>query len=417
MELNHHILAKRTTDAVLFKFKSEKWTCVNGIGKDFLRIGTDANFPSPDAEFYDEDNHFLLSFEFKPPTETKRGILTGVGQSIAYLQESNASYLIAPMKLEGFEMGRYLTDLYKYQIFGKIPSGLILYQNDDPDKVELASSIPSSAYNGKNTDLEHKRITPTRYWAKHLDLPIPLFHLLLHCYYLKKSHTIEGDAFEYCWFHYMVSPTVVEDFQPKRILDCNGKVIYTVAGSKLLILLEKRLADNTVSVEKKKELIAKEIDTHFTGDNLYNSYKKNFTTFMKHIRVIDSSGEITDSGFKLYHLGLLNGPRSKMFREYFAKEVLTTGHHLELLIDLDKISRDNTNKTFKECLSIMERQYEERGFIKRNPMRKAKAKSNVGFLKYECILWRSLNLLTKTGRYKYEVNWKLLIEICSLPDL
>lgn len=215
----------------------------------------------------------------------------------------------------------------------------------------------------------------------------------------------------------MVSPTVAEDLKPQKIHDCSGKVIYTVAGSKPLVFLEKRLADTKISIEDKKKQIAKEIDTHFRGDNLYNSYKKNFTTFLKHIKVIDSEGEITDSGFKLYQLGLLNGPSSKMFIEYFAKEVLTTGHHLELLIDLDKINRDNTDMDFNHCLSLMEKQYEEKGFIKRNPMRKAKAESKVGFLKYECILWRALGLLMKKNNHQYEVNWKLLIEICSLPDL
>ena len=97
MLMNHHILAKTTTDSVLRKFKSEEWTCYNGIGKNFFRVTTDASFPSPDAAFFDEENKFLVSFEFKPPTESKRGILTGVGQSIAYLQDSNISYLVAPL--------------------------------------------------------------------------------------------------------------------------------------------------------------------------------------------------------------------------------------------------------------------------------------------------------------------------------
>ena len=78
MLMNHHILAKTTTDSVLRKFKSEEWTCYNGIGKNFFRVTTDASFPSPDAAFFDEENKFLVSFEFKPPTESKRGILTGL---------------------------------------------------------------------------------------------------------------------------------------------------------------------------------------------------------------------------------------------------------------------------------------------------------------------------------------------------
>ena len=130
MEMNHHILAKTTTDSILSKFKSEEWEVRNGLGKDFFRVTTDASFPAPDAAFYDEGNKFLVSFEFKPPTETKRGILTGVGQSIAYLRDANISFLIAPERLEDYNLGGFLTELYQNQIYGKIPSGLILYKNN-----------------------------------------------------------------------------------------------------------------------------------------------------------------------------------------------------------------------------------------------------------------------------------------------
>lgn len=94
---------------------------------------------------------------------------------------------------------------------------------------------------------------------------------------------------------------------------------------------------------KRISLIKHEIDTEFPGDNKYNAYKKNFVSFLKHLKVIDSTGEITDSGFKLYHLGLVNGANSKVFKDYFTKEVLTTGHHLDLLLDLDQILRYNSS--------------------------------------------------------------------------
>ena len=70
------------------------------------------------------------------------------------------------------------------------------------------------------------------------------------------------------------------------------------------------------------QIISKQIDTEFSGDNKYQSYRKNYVTFLKHLKVIDSEGELTDSGFKLYHLGLVNGASSKIFQDYFIKEVL-----------------------------------------------------------------------------------------------
>ena len=116
MSANHHLLAKTTTDSVLAKFKSEAWKCVTDVGKDFYRVGCDSTFPSPDAAFYDDGKKLMVSFEFKPPTETKRGILTGLGQSIAYLNSSNLSYLVIPQFLEDFQLENYMTSLFQNQI-------------------------------------------------------------------------------------------------------------------------------------------------------------------------------------------------------------------------------------------------------------------------------------------------------------
>lgn len=419
MEMNHHILAKTTTDAILSKFKSEEWNCCGGIGKDFFRVTTDASFPSPDAAFYDEGRRFLVSFEFKPPTESKRGILTGVGQSIAYLQDANISFLIAPERLEDYDLGSYLTDLFEKQIFGKIPSGLILYRNEIPEEVRLISNISTDLNTSAPTNINARSITTSRFWAKHQDLPIPLFHLLLHCYFLKKSHTINEDGFKYCWQHHLISPTILTDFQPIVVYDCSHQIIKTPAGNKNLMFLEKILkkANKELSLEEKTAKIRHEIDTEFSGDNKYQAYKKNFVTFLKHLKVIDSEGELTDSGFKLYHLGLVNGASSKVFKDYFTKEVLTTGHHLDLLLDLETTIRKNIELSFNDCLRLMEEMYEAKGFIKRNPNRTSGTSNTVGFLKYECILWRSLGLLIQDAPNHYYVNWKAITQICSLPDL
>ena len=74
------------------------------------------------------------------------------------------------------------------------------------------------------------------------------------------------------------------------------------------------------------------------------------------MKVIDSTGNITDSGFKLYHLGLVHGANSKIFIDYFIKEVLTTGHHLDLLLDLDEILRRSSG-SFNDVLATLEREY------------------------------------------------------------
>ena len=415
MSLNHHILAKTTTDAVLMKFKTNEWSYANGNGRDFYRVGTSADFPSPDAAFYDPTNRVIASFEFKPPTETKRGILTGVGQSIAYLQSSNISFLVAPMRLEDYGLGDFLCDLYEKQIVGKIPSGLILYENDNPMSVTLAHGIEMVSEN-----VTRKRVPEVdRFWAKHQDLPIPLFHLILHYYYLSRTSRIDdGDPFAACFKKEFITETVLEDFEPKRcILDLSGVPIKTVAGTKNIVHLEKILSsakrnameDRMVSYSR----VFNAIDTSYVGDNYFNSIRKNYLSFMKHIQVIDSENTLSDKGFALYHLGLVNGPTSKVFTDYFIREVLTTGHHLDLILDIDALRQMHPDWTIDCILSQMESDYEEKGFIKRNPNRQQAAESNVGFLKYERIIWNALGLVDNSGT----LQWKKITEICSMPDL
>lgn len=418
MSVNHHLLAKATTDSVLANFKSGAWKCVNDVGVDFYRVGCDSTFPSPDAAFYDEAKKLVVSFEFKPPTETKRGILTGLGQSIAYLSSSNLSYLIIPKTLEDFPIGNYMTDLFQKQVEENLPVGLIVYENNAPTNVSLIHNV-----NVLKKIQEFKAFATGRFWAKHLDMPIPLFHLILHCYYLKKIGNISGDAFAYCWENYLVPKNVLRTLTAVSVKDLSGQAIQTLAGRKDITFFEKRIAAiRKLSGAAKEEAVADlriDAGTSFIGDNYYNSIKKNFVTFLKHIGVVDSTGNMTELGFKLYHLGLVNGPNSKIFFDYFTQTVLTIGHHLDLIFDLDNLCNEyRGKKTIMEIRDQMLKEYEAKGMIKRNPNRKAGDESKVGFLKYEFILWKSLGLLVDTnGKPEISFNWKKITEVCSLPDL
>ena len=410
MSLNHHILAKAATDAVLDKFKKAEWHFGNGLGQGFYRVGTSADFPSPDATFYDTESKALASFEFKPHTETKRGILTGVGQSIAYLQDSDISYLIAPRMLGDYRIGSYLVDLYASQIYKKIPTGLILYYNDYPAKVTLEHNIEllevESVKKRKNQKIH-------RFWAKHQDLPLPLFHLILHYYYLGSTNMIVGDPYAVCWRERMVPPSVLNDLKTVAIYDLSGAVITTPAGSKPLVFLEKIIPKLSGGFNEKQSALKQKIDDKYSGDNYYNSIRKNFLSFIKSMQMIDSENHLTEVGFKLYHLGVVNGAKSKVFTDYFTKELLTTGHHLDLLLDLDIYKQHNINKSIDSILNLMEHEYESKGYIERNPNRRQAVVSKVSFLKYERILWKALNLIDAD----YTIQWRRITEICSLPDL
>ena len=418
MSANHHLLAKTTTDSVLAKFKSEAWKCVTDVGKDFYRVGCDSTFPSPDAAFYDDGKKLMVSFEFKPPTETKRGILTGLGQSIAYLNSSNLSYLVIPQFLEDFQLENYMTSLFQNQIEDNLPVGLIIYDNNAPSNVNLIHNVDTL-----NKEQEFRAISTGRFWAKHLDMPVPLFHLILHCYYLKKIGNINIDAFVYCWKRYMVPKKVIRSLTPQIVCDINNTPIKTLSGKKDFLIFEKTINNIKRLTGSSRELaIAKmkrDANTDIIGDNYYNSIKKNFVTFLKHIGTVDSTGNMTNLGFKLYHLGLVNGPTSKVFYDYFTQTILTIGHHLDVIFDLDNLcNKYRGKKTIDEVRIELFNDYETKGMIKFNPNRQVAANSKVKFLKYEFILWKALGLIIKTnGKPQTAFNWKKIIEVCSLPDL
>ena len=409
----HHLLAKTTTDEILNNFKTGSWTYgASGHGTNFLRTGTPADFPSPDAAFYDSVNKELAYFEFKPETETKRGILTGVGQGIAYLEKCNLSFLIAPKLLAGYDLESYLTDLYTHQL-SAIPTGLIIYDNANPKNVRLVKNVTNLA----GTAATPRTVTVERFWAKHQDLPIPLFHLILHYYYLKKVNHIGGDPFEILYTTKLVPPSVLTTFAAVPVQDVSGVNIKTLSGRKDIKHFEKRINSylRLPAASKPAELarMQAQIDPRTPGDTNYSAIRKNYLSFVKQMQMIDSAGELTERGLAMYHLGLVNGPTSKLFTDYFIKEVLTTGHHLDVLLDFDQMRRRMPTAPISNLLSSMEADYATRGFIKTNPGRVAGTTSTVGFLKYEQILWKNIGLMDAD----HNVQWRRITEVCSLPDL
>lgn len=416
--MNHHMLAKTTTECILANFKSGEWTCLEeNIGRDLYRIGCDSIFPSPDASFYDPKSKKQINFEFKPGTETKRGILTGLGQTVAYLKKSHASFLIIPDFIEDFPIGDYVESIFTDVINKQLSIGLITYNNNDPKQVSLRQNVSISNVSAQVADMVN-----SRFWAKHQDLPIALFHLILHCFYLKKNGMLDEDAFAYCWKNNLAPPTILINLKPKKVFDIQGNTIKTVAGQKEILFLEKRLKKlNDLTGKEYNQAFSKierDIDVDYVGDNYFNAIKKNFLSFCKHIKVIDSNYGLTEVGVKMYHLGVVHGPNSRLFQDYFLNLVLLTGKHLDLIFDLDQLSGDpdKYELSFELIKKILENDYENRGMIKRNENRKANNDSTVNFLKYETILWRSLGILT-TAKNRPIFNWKKILEVCSLPEI
>lgn len=241
--------------------------------------------------------------------------------------------------------------------------------------------------------------------------------MILHYYYLKKVNHIGGDPFEILYTTKLVPPSVLTTFVAVPVQDVSGVNIKTLSGRKDIKHFEKRINSylRLPAASKPAELarMQAQIDPRTPGDTNYSAIRKNYLSFVKQMQMIDSAGELTERGLAMYHLGLVNGPTSKLFTDYFIKEVLTTGHHLDVLLDFDQMRRRMPTAPISNLLSSMEADYATRGFIKTNPGRVAGTTSTVGFLKYEQILWKNIGLMDAD----HNVQWRRITEVCSLPDL
>ncbi|MBK5484673.1 hypothetical protein JFV29_22780 [Peribacillus sp. TH16] len=77
-----------------------------------LRLGSAPNtWPLADASLYDDNKKLSIGLEFKPPLESKRGCLTGLGQVIAYLNIFSSAILVLPEFIEdGFPIADYIAN-------------------------------------------------------------------------------------------------------------------------------------------------------------------------------------------------------------------------------------------------------------------------------------------------------------------
>ncbi|MFT4757302.1 MAG: hypothetical protein ACI91R_001955, partial [Vicingaceae bacterium] len=343
----------------------------------------------------------------------------GLGQAVAYLNGCNISFLVIPTYLEDFNISEFMNSLFDSQIVGQLPVGLISFDVDDPDKVELLNNVSI-----KNDNIEKSTKGSDRFWAKHQDLPIELFHLILDFYYQRKTQKITCDAFEACWNECLFPISNIDNLTTPPILDLKGNIIRTLRRTKNIDFGGKKINEIKNKAGKNKadaiKLLRQRRDPNTPGDTLYQSYRKNFVSFLKHVQVIDSEGELTDLGFKLYHLGTVNGPSSKIFCDYFTRLVLFTGNQLDVIMDLEDLCNQYRGvKTYDEVQQELELQYTNKGMIKRNPRRVVGAANNTPFLKYEDLLWKALDIRKDIPNALPDVhfNWKRITEISSLPEL
>ena len=118
MSANHDILADKVGRAIIKKIinREKDW---GQIFSDNIKKAGDFSWPRPDYVCYDFDLDQSIAFEFKPPNHPKREYLTGLGQTLAYLDKHHYAGLIMPTVIEGYNIAEHITRILSLDIFAK----------------------------------------------------------------------------------------------------------------------------------------------------------------------------------------------------------------------------------------------------------------------------------------------------------
>ncbi len=415
--INHHRGAKLTTDFMLEKWKKGKWLN-NFISDKITTRKSSNNFPSVDREFEDEKTKAIIACEFKPDTESKRGILTGLGQSIAYLKEADASYLISPKYIDDFNMEKFLKEVFKKFIFEKLPVGLVIF-DEDYSSIKLIVNI-SKKLNCKNKSLKLSSALPWAVWRD--NPPIGIFKLL-------ESSCLKKDK-DSRWTHFFdnhYAPTstrknfeLIENnlylFKPeekqipfkthklriKKYLD--NKLTKSQIKEEKLYKTDKNKdyffegLPEELNLENYNSLLARHCWDKNIQENIFQNYKKNYTNFLNHLNLTDNQLNPTALGKKFVERCLIitenaknKHEESNQINDEVAQIYLVIGKIDNLINDIHKCQKEIKNK--EEFLNKIINEFDKRGVIPRNANRSTSGSRP--FLQAETQFMNNLSLTKK----------------------
>ena len=409
MSEHHHNGASYSSKIILKSWKSESRWRNKFISESVHFCMSSGVFPSPDRAFEDNKKKTNILLEFKPQKgETKRGIMTGLGQCIAYLNKAHASILVAPTfineKGKKFNMGNFLTETFKKFIVDKLPIALFTFDEFDGKNFKnfrLRCNISDSLYGRSNAT--YKKNKP--YWAWWRDWPLDAVYKLL-----KSADTIVSDEkrsekiYDEYFFKYYAPPETRKTLEPIASnitgLDSNKMIAFQDKKKEFL----KMIKDGKITKVEGLKLLEKEYSKN-EEENIYRNYKKNTSIFLNHIFFWDENQNVTPLGKEFLERVSKFGDNIEKLKDEFAQIILVQGKHQEFIEEIQEITAEfNKIKDNKEYIDKLEIELDKRGHIAKNPNRIQGKKKSRKFLQAEKQLWGHLNLINQKtkNRYFYE---------------
>lgn len=338
------------------------------------------SWPVPDFVIVDRERNVTAAAEFKPPRQTKREYLTGLGQALSYTKDFHYALLIVPdVSDDGYNIAWHIQQVLDQQIAGPLPVALLKYESR---KISPASApfevLRPLSYRG--TSPVSRGDIESSFWTKWRDVsPGELGRFLELLYEEGRRHgadgTVRDRAFDRLWEEMVAGKTLHWGGGPRKI-DAAHRV----------------------------------------------AWGKNYRNFIAHLGWVTGEGRLTESGLAALHIAHQYDTGSRLFLDHIAQATLLEGRHLVLINAINRF-QDSTG-TFDDehaWLDSVERHLDEEGLLDRNPGRHAAAVRGVtrGFLKAEKTLWRRLELIVPRRTRVYHpgrgfvFNWARITSILS----
>jgi len=401
MSVYHHRSAQIVGDQILQSWRNNNKWINSFISKNVQQAMTPSDFPSPDINFQDSNKRTSLSLEFKPYTETKRGIMTGLGQCIAYLKKVHASILVCPRKIDyDFEMENFMREIFEKFIYGKLPIALFTFEGEQVDNLKLITNIHPKLF--KKKYLPYKG-TGNPYWSFWRDLsPDGFFKLALSAEKVKDNKDRSKKVWDFFWDNYYapLSSRNTLDHIESNILQFNYKE-KLIPFSDRKRDLKKMVMDGTLTTKQALNKLKTLGWSDGVVDNNYQNYKKNHFNFMNHNKLWDENFKLTLIGKNfLNRFSSLNDHQEK--NDEFAQILLVQGKHHNLIEEIKNITTEIEIPDNDESFRVeIYKKLDEKGYIAKNSNRKTSGKRKPFVA--ETQLWAHLNIIKiNTGnRYKF----------------
>lgn len=338
-------------------------------------VTTSRAWPVPDFVIVDGAG-VTLAAEFKPPRQSKREYLTGLGQASAYTRDFDYGLLIVPTVADdGYLIARHIIDVLGQPHFAQTPLGVIEY---DPATLSPAnpSFIEAKVFVPRASRPTAAAILDASFYAKWREMGPQEMSLLLSYSYdemrapTSATGTIRDRAFNFLW----------NDIQAGSVSHWGGGIRNYAAG-------------------------------------LRTGVAKNYRNFLFHIGWTDGIGALTQEGLSAMHVASLYGPGTEPFLDCIASAVLGSGKHLVLFHAISDY-QDGLRTVPGEQLWLdgLEDYLENRGLLKRNPARQGVISARQ-FLKAEKQLWRQLRLIKPRGARAFHPSRGFIFDWERITDL